>query len=198
MKRIHYKCIIEGCNRHGDIGKTGIETFKKGYCSKHYASFKKHGDPLQSCDSDKIKGRPFHPLYKTYHSMKTRCFNANSKDFNDYGGKGVSVCDRWMAKEGFENFCEDMGVRPENHTLDRIDVKGNYEPSNCRWASHHQQASNKRGSNKCVGVSFSKDRNNWKVEMSVNKKYYYIGRYEKYEDAVFARKEFEKQVGVCI
>lgn len=79
--------------------------------------------------------------FKTWDSMRQRCRNPDNKDFANYGGRGISVCDRWNE---FQTFLADMGERPSGMTLDRIDVNGNYEPSNCRWATPKAQSRNKR------------------------------------------------------
>jgi hypothetical protein len=80
-----------------------------------------------------------------YYAMKARCTNPNHPKFKDYGGRGIQVCDRWLGADGLINFYEDMGDRPSSdHSLDRIDNDGNYEPSNCRWSSRKQQQRNKR------------------------------------------------------
>jgi hypothetical protein len=82
--------------------------------------------------------------YASWVSMKTRCFNPNHHNYPQYGGRGITVCDRWRGEHGFENFLSDLGERPENTTLDRKEVNGNYEPSNCRWSSPSVQVHNQR------------------------------------------------------
>ncbi len=78
--------------------------------------------------------------YRTWAAMRTRCKNQNDARFPRYGGRGISVCDRWRK---FENFIADMGPRPEGLTLDRINNDGNYEPGNCRWATMREQCQNR-------------------------------------------------------
>lgn len=78
-------------------------------------------------------------------NMKTRCYNKNSNVWKGYGGRGITVCDRWLGADGFANFLADMGPRlSENSYLDRIDNDGNYEPSNCRWTTWKNQQRNRR------------------------------------------------------
>jgi hypothetical protein len=86
------------------------------------------------------------PTYSSWKSLKKRCTNMNIRGYDNYGGRGITVCERWLGTsrgEGFTNFLADMGVRPEGTTLDRIDVDGNYEPGNCRWATPYEQTHNR-------------------------------------------------------
>jgi hypothetical protein len=83
------------------------------------------------------------PTYHSWASMIARCTNPNKKEFPEYGGRGITVCERW--RWSFQNFLDDMGEKPPGRfSLDRIDNSGGYEPGNCRWATDVQQANNKR------------------------------------------------------
>lgn len=96
-------------------------------------------------DGRHTHGMSMTPEYVVWYSMVRRCTVPEMKQWMDYGGRGIKVCERWADPVlGVKNFYEDMGPRPHGCSLDRIDVNGNYEPSNCRWATYADQASNQR------------------------------------------------------
>lgn len=89
-----------------------------------------------------MAGRKKTPTYKSWENMKKRCTNPHNRDFRHYGGRGISICARW---QDFTLFLADMGRRPSpQHSLDRIDNAGNYEPENCRWTTPKEQHNNTR------------------------------------------------------
>lgn len=89
--------------------------------------------------------------FSTWTDIQTRCSNPNTNSFADYGGRGIKVCSRWL--ESFENFFADMGPRPSSsHSIERDDVNGDYEPSNCRWATVREQSRNRRN-NRLVTIN---------------------------------------------
>ncbi len=108
-------------------------------------------NPNCGCDSKRRQGPLRHgaarrgsstPEYETWRGMKARCYNPRHKAFSYYGGRGVRVCERWLQ---FENFLADMGPRPgPGYSIDRVDSRLGYEPGNCRWIPHGENASKAR------------------------------------------------------
>jgi len=102
-------------------------------CKRPLPSRLKHGNCMKH--SGKESG-----TYTTWRAMKDRCTNDTNKMWSRYGGRGIEVCERWMK---FEPFLEDMGTRPDGHTIDRIDHDKGYEPGNCKWVARARQNCNK-------------------------------------------------------
>lgn len=136
---------------------------------------------------NKTHGMSKSSIYSIWCAMKRRCYQEKSKDYTDYGARGITVCDEW--KNNFENFYE-WAIRngyEKGLSIDRINVNGNYEPSNCRWATLKEQANNKRNNHlieyngeahtmkewsEILGINYytlhSRLRNNWTIERAFN------------------------------
>jgi hypothetical protein len=137
------------------------------------------------------------PEYDAWHAMKQRCLNPRNKNFARYGGRGISMCDRWMK---YENFLEDMGRKPSPaHSIDRINNNGNYEPQNCRWATRSEQQQNKRvgillktNTSGHAGVSRESKTGKWEAYHWIKNKKIGLGRFTSFDGAVEARKRWER------
>ena len=103
--------------------------------------------------------------YRSWSSMKCRCLNQKSEQWQWYGGRGIRICERWV--NSFEAFFEDMGERPSHATLDRIDSDGNYEPGNCRWATDHQQSRNHRRNRILTAFGKAMCVTDWAIETGI-------------------------------
>ncbi|HAT3754847.1 TPA: AP2/ERF family transcription factor [Citrobacter amalonaticus] len=125
--------------------------------------------------------------YSSWYSMMQRCYNPKANKYELYGGRGISVCQRW---HDIAEFCKDMGNRPEGATLDRIDPDKNYEPGNCRWADIHTQNRHlrkKRGSvSEYIGVELHHS-GKWSARIRINDKRVWLGTYDTEEQAAAAR-----------
>lgn len=138
--RRNFNCQADNCARIAHA---------KGYCSLHYGRVKNDraiDAPVRARD-----GREKHPAYKCYRAMLRRCYHPSTYLYHRYGGRGISVCEEWV--KDFWQFSKDMGERPRGYSIDRLDSDGNYEPSNCRWASVKEQSYNRSNSKKYPGVN---------------------------------------------
>lgn len=117
------KTILPGNVRAGKTVSCGCYKAKHGFCAREKRS----------------------PEYDCWRGMNRRCSNPNDPSFACYGGRSIKICKRWKGKDGFVNFLKDLGQRPsKKHSVERINNDGNYEPSNCRWATAKEQSRNRR------------------------------------------------------
>lgn len=137
-------------------------------------------------------------LYRRYYSMLQRCNNPSNDGYHNYGGRGVSVCDRWNKPSpyGFNNFYSDMESEFFNGSeLDRTDNNGNYSPENCRWVSRSLNNFNKRkqynNTSGVTGVNFISKIGKWRAYITVNRKQLHLGVFLDVESAISARKTAE-------
>lgn len=138
-----WNCLCDCGGSHVATGTT-LREGKCLHCPACRPLYVSERKTVHGCSySDTSKGTP---AYRSWVAMKSRCYKAGDINYKNYGGRGITVCDRWLEPDGqgFINFLEDMGERPEGMTLDRIDVNGNYCKENCKWSTRKEQSVNKQ------------------------------------------------------
>jgi hypothetical protein len=118
-------------------------------------------------------------VYKTWQSMKQRCFNPKNIQYYDYGGRGITVCERWM---DFQNFFEDMGHTPRGCSLDRIDNNLGYDPKNCKWSTRQDQERNKRNNRLITFENETKTLAEWLDRQQLHVQTFYSRTYRGLSD----------------
>lgn len=150
---------------------------------------------IENGKKNKTHGMSKTRAYFCWQGLKARCYNSDNESYDGYGGRGITVCERWC--NSFENFYEDIGKYcKKGLEIDRIDVNGNYSPENCRLVDEQVQAWNQRvyknNTTSCAGVTrTSRNKNKFEVRISKDNKEYHIGTFNTLEEAVLARKKAE-------
>lgn len=123
---------------------------------------------IKSCNC--LSGKDFeHEMYgtrtyKSWQAMKNRCLNKNCIEYNNWGGRGITVCNEWLK---FKNFYRDMGNRPEDKSIDRINNNGNYCKNNCKWSTQKEQTNNKRNNCFLLYMGKTKTISQWSVFLNI-------------------------------
>ena len=158
-KHGHYRWLCECvCGKFTEVRGDHLQTGNTTSCG---CARLKHGHH---------KGGKKSPTYKTWQAMLDRGTNTNSENYPNWGGRGITVCDRWIK---FENFLEDMGERPKGLSIDRIDNNKGYEPGNCKWSTRLEQGQNMRSNRRITYQGQTHCIAEWARVLGIHKKTLY-------------------------
>lgn len=150
-----FKCRCK-CNKEIDVS---LGHLRSGHTTKC----------MECAHKTKAKENRNTPEYTVWAALKARCTNPNSPQWNDYGGRGITVCDRWL--NSFDAFLTDMGFRPSaDHSIDRKDNNGPYSPNNCRWATKEEQSRNTRRTHLIEYQGETKCLTDWAIQFNLSPK----------------------------
>ena len=175
------------------VGRHNIRhaLFECDVCSSRVEKIKSNGLRAKSCGcipKGTRHGGQKTRLYKTWQNMKTRCDNENSRSYKDYGGRGITYINEWKNFEPFRDWALNNGYS-DSLTIDRIDVDGNYSPSNCRFVTHLKQMQNQRRKENLtgyIGVRLDKRSNKFYAQVCINYKKIHIGTFDTAREAAMA------------
>ena len=122
--------------------------------------------------------------YNIWHGMVQRCCNPRHPGFHSYGARGIGVCARW--RDDFMAFFADLGPRPSEHSIDRLDNARGYEPDNCRWATRSQQQRNRTRRPNAVGACYLPKKDRWQARINIHARAVCLGTYKSKEEAMAA------------
>ena len=179
------------------IRKARYGLFICGWCGNEFEAQigNVRHSPQTSCGCR--AGNPTHRLtnskhFNTWRGMVARCTKPKTRAYKDYGGRGIKVCEEWLNPKNFIDWALINYI--EGCSLDRIDVNGNYEPSNCRWADRITQNTNQRmrksNTSGYVGICWDKNKCKWAAQISINYKNIRIGSFNSKEEAVQVRDNY--------
>lgn len=178
-----WRCICD-CGKEVDVISSSLNNGLKQSCGCLYDELK--GKQNSSHNQSRTQ------TYNSWLAMRSRCYNKKNQYYHLYGGRGIEVAPDW--KDSFENFYRDMGDRPAGLTLERLDVNKGYSKENCKWASPSEQSFNtrihKNNTSGRTGVYFHKKSGKWAASIRCVKQIW-LGLYNTYEEAVFAREAAE-------
>ena len=168
------------------------------YCGREFesaVSYIKNGTKSCGCfTANRTHGLRNHRMYKTWECMKNRCYNPNFKQYLDYGGRGITVCEEWLDIKNFVEWVENDSDWSEGLTLDRIDNNKGYTPENCTFSTRNIQSINQRpqsnNTSGYVGVTWDKNKGKWSARVQIFKRGKHIGYYLSKEEAVQARDNY--------